>query len=238
VTKALRVLSIIPARAGSKGLPGKNWSMLGNSPLILWTLKASLSCPKINKTIVSTDSPDVIRVVSDFGFSVENLRPQALAQDTTPILAVVEHELSKLLESGEVFDVVLLLEPTSPLRKIDDLEKVLSYLESSPEADAVVSFSSAEQIPTFMFKKTEEGYIEPLLIGQEMGRRQDQGHFLYPNGVAYAVKVEALLKERTFYPNKTLPYHVDTKQSFEIDDNVDREIVELFSKSKEYKWLF
>ena len=137
------LLGVIPARGGSKGLPGKNVRPFAGLPLIAHTILFAKLCPEITRTIVSTDSPDIADVAKSFGAEVPWLRPAELSRDDSPLWPALRHALARMEEDeGVRYDAVLLLDPTSPAREPEDVSGALRRLEACPEVDGVVFVKS------------------------------------------------------------------------------------------------
>ncbi|MEO7096710.1 MAG: acylneuraminate cytidylyltransferase family protein, partial [Polyangiales bacterium] len=134
----MRVLGIVTARGGSKGVPRKNIRMLGGKPLIAWTAAAARLSSRLARTVVSTEDDEIAKVAREVGLDVPVMRPVELAQDTTPSLPVVQHMVRALEDMGDRFDAICLLQPTSPFRRASEIDGCLALLESSG-ADSVVS---------------------------------------------------------------------------------------------------
>ena len=142
---------IIPARAGSKGLPGKNVKLLHGKPLISWTTEEAKKSKYLKKIILSTDDEEIVRVCKDHRVEVPFLRPKELARDDTPIIDVILHLLDHLRNTEDYLpDFVLLLQPTSPLRTCEDIDNVCDMLATNKEANAVISITAVSQIPYSM----------------------------------------------------------------------------------------
>ena len=221
--KKLRVLGLILARGGSKRLPGKNLLPILGKPLISWTIEASLACPLICQTVVSTDSQAIADVALAAGSSVPFLRPAELARDESSSADAALHALQYLFDlEAQAFDVVVLLEPTSPLRASSDLKGVIELFSQQWEnTDAVVTVGAVglEQ-PDVMKCMDEDGFISPWLAAVTDAKRL-QSRPLFPYGVAYAIKVSALQKWRSFYPPRVVGYPLERWQNYEVDDAFD-----------------
>jgi len=229
------VIAIIPARSGSKGLPGKNIKLLCGKPLIAWSIDAALSSQYIDEVMVSADSEEIANVAREFGASAPYLRPVELASDTATTFDAVKHVIEYYEnECNRYFDYIVLLEPTSPLREKNDLDAMLekiSLIES--DFDAIVSLGEVHEHPSIM-KKTSSNRLEPY--GKELtmaSRRQDHDVVYFPYGVAYIVKTGTLLEEKSFYPNRTTHYIIKRYQCYEIDDIYDFLAIENIMK---YQW--
>jgi CMP-N,N'-diacetyllegionaminic acid synthase len=222
-----KVLAIVPARGGSKGLPGKNIRSLCGRPLIQWSIDTALACDEIDAVVVSTDDEQIAAVAGAAGAEVPFLRPPALAGDAASSIDVVIHALDFLERNGRVFDIVLLLEPTSPLREVADIQVALRRMVDTGAA-AIVSVCRAESThPAFMFRTTVQGRLEPLMSAYPTGvRRQEIEPLFYLEGTLYASTVDALRERRSFYHADTLAYEVSKWKAHEIDDIDDFEMVE------------
>lgn len=229
-----KVLALVPARGGSKGLPGKNIRSLCGRPLIQWSIDTALACDEIDAVVVSTDDEQIAAVAAAAGAEVPFLRPPALAGDTASSIDVVIHALDFLERNGRVFDIVLLLEPTSPLREVADIQVALRRMVDTGAA-AIVSVCRAESThPAFMFRTTGQGRLEPFLSASPTGvRRQEIEPLFYLEGTLYASTVEALRERRSFYHEDTLAYEVAKWKALEIDDIEDFQMVEALAKYKE-----
>ena len=229
-----KVLALVPARGGSKGLPGKNARSLCGRPLIQWSIDTALACDEIDAVLVSTDDDQIAAMAAAAGAEVPFLRPPALADDTASSIDVVIHALDFLESKGRVFDIVLLLEPTSPLREVADIHVALQRMVDT-RAAAIVSVCRAESThPAFMFRTTGQGRLEPFMSASPTGlRRQEIEPLFYLDGTIYASTVNALRQRRSFYHEDTLAYEVAKWKALEIDDIEDFQMVEAIAKYKE-----
>jgi len=224
-----RVLAVIPARGGSKGVPRKNIRLINGHPLIAWTVRQALASNHTTEVIVSTDDEQIAQVALSYGAAVPFLRPTELAQDDSPTVDAVLHVLSNLPES---YDICCLLEPTSPLRKPRDIDESVTLLESKWDTtDAVVTVGEVHLESPFICKKiSDEGYLEPVVPATKYYQRQQLPKTYFPYGVFYGAKVDTLISEHTFYPKRTRSYFLERWQNFEIDDELDLLIVETIMK--------
>ncbi len=225
------VIAIIPARAGSKGLPGKNVRMLCGKPLVAWSIDAARASAYLDEVVVSTDGDEIAAVAAAFGAPVPFRRPAELATDTAGTLPVVEHALEHYRARGRQFDAVVLLEPTSPLREPGDIDRMLErLLEGWERFDAIVSLGEVREHPSIM-KRLRDAEIEPYCAElRQTTRRQDNPPAYFPYGVAYIVKTAALLDEKTFYTRRCTYYLLKPFQNYEIDGLHDFLCVEAIMK--------
>jgi CMP-N,N'-diacetyllegionaminic acid synthase len=218
-------LALVPARGGSKGLPRKNLLPFAGRPLIAWTIESALGSALVDRTVVTTDDEEIAAVSRQAGADVPFLRPAGLALDTSPSIDAVLHALDWIeANDGQVFDYLALLEPTSPLRAPDDLDRAVRLLAHNHDsADAVVSVGEIHmEHPSIAKRVDEAGFVAPYLPdAATVTRRQDLGAALFPYGVVYLAKVDVLRDVRTFYPRRTLPLPIARWQGYEIDDAYD-----------------
>lgn len=217
------VIAIIPARGGSKGLPGKNIKVICGKPLIAWTIQKAKKARYIDVVLVTTDSPSISNVALQLGATAPFLRPPHLATDEATTMDVVRHALHycETAEQRE-FDYTVLLEPTSPLREDDDIDRMLEALEAQSDTfDAIVSVGEVTEHPSIM-KRLDGSRMEPYCPElAQTTRRQDNAPAYFPFGVAYIAKTTTLLSENTFYPRRCMSFPIRRYQNYEIDDLYD-----------------
>jgi CMP-N,N'-diacetyllegionaminic acid synthase len=229
------IIAIIPARGGSKGLPGKNIKELCGKPLIAWSIEAGLGSRYLDEVMVTTDSEEIARIARSFGASVPFIRPAELANDTATSIDVIRHTLNFYEnELHKKFDYIVLLEPTSPLREKEDVDKAIEQLLETPRATSVVGICKTEsQNPAFLVKKSPNNF----LTGYEnknmtVLRRQDISEVYFFEGSVYVSHTDTLLSKNTFYHESTLGYEFPKWKSIEIDDIDDFIMVEALMKQK------
>lgn len=219
-----KVLAIIPARGGSKGLPRKNLLNLAGKTLIAWTIEASLGSKYITKTIVSSDSDEILEVAKRYG-SMLLKRPDKFATDTSSSEVVVKHALENVEEE---FEYIVLLQPTSPLRDTNDIDSAFEKLFSL-DATALISVCEYDNKILKAFKENEFGYIEGISNNQyPFMRRQDLPRTYMSNGAIYIIKVEEFLNNNSFFTDRTISYPMDEIKSLDIDTKEDLEKVEKY----------
>ena len=160
--KEKNVLAVIPARGGSKGMPGKNIKVFAGKPLIVHSVESSLKCSLISRTVVSTDSDKIAEIAKTHGAQVIK-RPDELAADTSLVIDAIKHAVLKVEEEGRNVDFVLLLEPTSPFRREEDLERCVQVLLDD-KADSVATFTDAHVSPNRLWRVSDE-VVEPYIEG-------------------------------------------------------------------------
>ena len=225
------MIAIIPARGGSKGLPGKNVKLLNGKPLIAYTIEAALKSEKINRVIVSTDDEEIARISIQYGAEVPFLRPDFLATDTAMAVDNYIYTIERLsAESGEVIDEFVVLQPTSPLRIVEDIDNAIEIFHSK-DADSVIS--TQEQHPVSWHKYiNEDGTFEDIL-SPNINNRQALRISYYPNGAIYVFRFK-IIKERKYYTDRSYAYVMPRERSVDIDYLMDFKYAEfLLSQSNE-----
>lgn len=227
-----KVLALITARGGSKGLPRKNILEVHGKPLIVWSIETAKKSKYIDRLIVSTDDTEIVAVCREHGADVPFMRPQELSSDTASSIDVALHAIKFL--GKEEYDYLVLLEPTSPLRTVQDIDKALENLDKS-DAESIVGVGKQEAThPRFSIKISENGLLEPYLKNQKKHvRRQDLDDLYFLEGTIYASTVGALFSKRSFCHDKTLPYVVERYKQFEVDEEMDIYIIEAMMKYRE-----
>lgn len=184
-----RVLAVVPARGGSKGLPGKNVRPLAGLPLIAHSLRAAAAMRTVTRCVVSTDDPEIARVARENGGDVPWLRPVELATDSTPMAPVLRHALAAVEEEGLPFDAVVLLDPTSPARMPAEVDAAVEQLLGTPELDGVIAVSQPSFNPLWVGVRPcpeEPGVLERYFPeGAGVTRRQDVAPYFRINGAFY-----------------------------------------------------
>jgi CMP-N,N'-diacetyllegionaminic acid synthase len=182
-----KMLAVIPARGGSKGLPGKNIRPFAGLPLIAHTILFARLCPEIDRCVVSTDSTEIGEIAKQFQADVPFTRPSELAQDDTPMLPVLQHALRYVeSEEGSPYDVLLLLDPTSLAREPGDITSALDRLLNCSEADGVIGVSEPDFSPIWHCVVEEQGWMVDLMEdAKRYERRQDVPPVYWINGALY-----------------------------------------------------
>ena len=231
------IIGIIPARGGSKGIPGKNIRNLAGKPLISWTIETALNSKACSRLIVSTDNQNIVKIAQDWGAEVPFIRPEYLSGDTAESISLVHHAIEYLLDEGiKKSDYILLLQPTSPLRIAKDILNSIDIAQSK-NAFAVVSVTDSPSHPYLTKKITKDGILEDFIIGNfDNMRRQDMPPAYALNGAIYLNKISSLLEEKTFLPkNKTVPYIMPLDRSLDIDTQWDLHLADLILRDKQKK---
>jgi CMP-N,N'-diacetyllegionaminic acid synthase len=221
-------IAIIPARGGSKGLPGKNILVVAGKPLIAWTIEAALQSGLFRRVIVSTDSPAIAEVTRTCHGEVPFMRPAELAQDDTPGTAPVLHAVRWLQEhEGFCPDFVMLLQPTSPLRTAEDISCAMELIAQN-RADAVVSVTAVDAHPYWMKRVDGTGRITDFMpLHKPVTRRQDLPAVYALNGAIYLIRRHALLEQETLFPSDTHALIMPRERSLDVDTAWDLYLADL-----------
>ena len=215
----MKPLFLIPARGGSKGIPGKNIKELAGKPLIFYTIEAVRSIASDQDICVSTDSIEIKSVVESTGLKVPFLRPEHLATDQASGFDVIVHALEYYKSVGKEYEYVVVLQPTSPLRKREHIKEAISLIDN--EQDMVVSVKETKANPYFnLFEENNEGYLKQSKEAN-FTRRQDCPKVYEYNGAIYVIKVDALQKRGSLRFDRIIKYVMKDVYSVDIDDELD-----------------
>jgi CMP-N,N'-diacetyllegionaminic acid synthase len=223
VIEGRRVLALIPARGGSKGLPRKNVLPLGGQPLIAWSVAAARGSRYVDRTVVSSDDAEIIAAARAAGAEIPFVRPAALAADDTPTLEVALHALDALEAVGPAVDYLALLQPTSPLRSAGDIDACLEAClrEGAPSC---VSVTRPDKSPYWMYTRDGRGRLRPLLPGPDISQRQHLPIVYALNGAVYVTRTDALRSRRAFVTEETLAWEMPPARSVDIDTDLDLKV--------------
>lgn len=227
----LRVVAIIPARGGSKGIKDKNIINLCGKPLISYTIEAAKTSMYIDYVLVSTDSEKIAECARNYGAKVPFLRPAELAQDDSASIDVVIHALDYLENKmGMNFYYCVLLQPTSPLRRTEDIDEAVEKINAY-NANSLVSVCEATESP-YLMKEIKDSKMIDILEKPQSLRRQDLPKVYILNGALYINSISRLRKERQFIDGSTIPFIMDKNNSVDIDDFLDLKLAELILKER------
>lgn len=215
-----RVLAIIPARGGSKGVPRKNIRPLAGKPLIAWTVEEAKKSQYIDRLIVSSEDAEIIATAREYGCDAPFVRPAELAADETPGIDPVLHALEALPEH---YDLVVLLQPTSPLRTVEDIDGCIRQCVEA-QVPFCVSITDVDKHPFWMFTLPENNVLQPLLAADgdmRSRRRQELPPVYVLNGAVYVADTQELQQHRTFVTAATAGYVMPKERSADIDTETD-----------------
>ena len=214
-----KILAVIPARGGSKRLPGKNTKLLNGKPLIGWSIEAALGSKYIDKVIVSTDCAEISILSEKLGAEVPFNRPIELSGDNASTNGVVLHALAKMQEK---YDYIVILQPTSPLRNSSDIDAMITELYDK-DMEGIVSVCPCEHSPLWSNILPNDMNMGSFIPNSVLGKRsQDLSEYFRLNGSVYAFDVEKFIKQQgIFYTEKVLAFRMPVERSVDIDTITD-----------------
>lgn len=217
----MKVLGLIPARAGSKGIPGKNKKLLAGKTLVHRAFESAQAAGVLDRIILSTDDPEIASAAQALGLEVPFVRPSQLAADDAAMIDVVIHAISFLQAADYRADGLLLLQPTAPLRESSHIRRAVELLADYDSVCSVVPLPK-DICPHYLMKINANGFLEYFLPdGSGYVRRQDVPQAYQRDGTIYLTKTEILLEQRTFYGDRCFPMVLDPKESINIDEPAD-----------------
>lgn len=225
----MKLLALIPARAGSKRVPNKNIRELGGKPLINWTIDATRGIPEIVDVLVSTDNPSIAKIAEEHGAMVPWLRPAELSTDTATSMVVCLHALDWYEKENGPVDGLILLQPTSPFRTSESIRKGIALFSES-YTTSVVSFSHAESHPMWCYRADRNSMVPFIQDIDKQVRSQDLPTAYVINGGLYIASPTYLRANGSFVGSKTVPLIiVNAKESLDIDTEKDWSLAELYA---------
>ena len=224
-----KVLAIIPARGGSKGIPHKNIISLCGKPLIAYTIEAANQSTYIDTVIVSTDDVDIQRISEQYGALVPFLRETKIASDEATTISVVVDAVKRLEVNGEKFDVVILLQPTSPLRTAEEIDVAIDIFFQN-NIQGIVSVNVAEVSP-FLLRTIEGSQLQRIISKNSTIRRQDMPTYYEVNGAIY-INAISDIKESLSFNDNPIPYIMSCEHSIDIDTWDDLEKAKYYLSNK------
>lgn len=229
----MKILAIIPARGGSKGVPGKNIKILNGKPLLAYTAEVALASRYLDGILVSTDDAEIKEVAQKYGLDVPFLRPTELAQDHTPTIAVVQHALEFLALAGKKYDAVCLLQPTSPFRTVKFLDEAIQKFKSS-DCDALISVRKVpvEYNPHWTFVKDSSGNLV-IATGEQqiIPRRQELPDAFHRDGSIYITRTEVIMQNHSLLGRSTAYVESTDENHINIDTLSDWEQASMIAQN-------
>ena len=233
----MKNIAIIPARSGSKGVKNKNIKLLNAKPLIAYTIEAAIKSNVFDEIFVSTDSKEYADIAKQLGANVPFLRDEKLASDTASTWDVVKDALRKYLKNGMKFDTVAILQPTSPLRKYEDIMNGYNQMKLK-NANAIVSVCEVDHPPLWSNILPEDGSLKNFLNQEILNLpRQSLPTYYRINGALYIAKTEYALNADSLYEDKCYAIVMSKENSIDIDDEIDFKIAETLMIEYNRKWL-
>ena len=231
--KNKKILAVIPARGGSKGVPRKNIIEVGGHPLIKYTIDCGKNSKYLDRVVVSTEDLSIKRIAEESGGDVPFLRPKELAEDTSKTIDCIVHAVDTLKSMGEEYDYVMILQNTVPLRKSWHVDETIEMIVDSSER-SLVSISEVDEHPILMRTLNEDKIVKNLLQMNSTMRRQDFPKFYKVDGAIAIQKIDDEFNLETSINDGKLGYVMDRKYSIDIDNYLDIKIIEYYlEKEKE-----
>ena len=233
----MKILAVIPARLGSKGVPGKNIIKFDGKPLIQYAVDCALNSNLLDKIIINSDDQSILDTVDDKNSEriIKELRPKELGSDNSSIVDVVLHTLTQIKDK---YDLVILLQVTSPLRTSQDIKEIVELFTKDEKLEGVVSVVPMDDMnPARMYELGSDSDLKPLMKEAEATRRQDLKPVYYRNGCFYAVKTEVLVQQKTFMPTYKRAYVMNPDHLLNIDSFRDVKLAEVLIKAWKNKEL-
>lgn len=231
--KGKTILGLIPARGGSKGLPRKNIKPLLGKPLIFWTIEQALASKYLDRLIVNTDDIEIAEISKKYGAEVPFIRPKELAEDNAKGIDVVLHAIDWFMKNDKLkqFDLLMLLQPTSPLRTTEDIDKAIEYLFLR-EAKAIVSVCEVDHHPLWSNTLLEDGCMKNFIRREVMNKnRQELPVFYRLNGAIYLAYCNYIKERKSFFGKETFAYIMPKERSIDIDNEIDFKLAQILVKS-------
>ena len=224
------MIALIPARGGSKGLPGKNIRLLNGKPLIAYAIEAALKAKHIDRVIISTDDEEIARVAVEYGAELPFMRPAELASDTAMAVDNYIYTIDRLEKEGrKTIEAFVVLQPTSPLRIAEDIDGAVE-LFLKKEADSVISYTKeAHPVVWHKYLDNESRFVD--IFDANIKNRQENRVSYYPNGAVYVFRT-SMIRERQYYTDRSYAYIMPRTRSVDIDFIEDFEYAEFLLSRK------
>ena len=233
----MNVLGLVPARGGSKGIPNKNIVPCGGRPLLGWTAEAAHGSKLLNRIILSSNSQAIADVAREWGIEVPFMRSEELSQDDTPALPVITHAV-EWMEREEDFwaDIIVLLQPTSPLRLARHIDEAVQMLLGDPDADSVVSVTDVphQYAPGSVMVAKGDRVVPWMPQDETSNLRQIKPKFLARNGAAiYAFRRNCLFKKGSIFGDHILGYRMSAEESIDLDSTLELKICDMLLRERQ-----
>lgn len=230
--KRKKVLAVITARGGSKGIPRKNLAICGGKPLIAWAIAAALGGRQVDRLVVSTDDVEIAAVAKQYGADVPFLRPSELAGDASPHVLAVQHAVRWLAEhDDESYEYVALIQPTSPLILPEDVDGAVEAALSH-HADSVITVHEAKEHPFYTRVFAADGCLDYMMPdGLHVGRRQDLPRAYAQSGAVFVIRTEVMFAMNVLETERPYAYVIPGERALDIDEAWDLRLADLILSS-------
>lgn len=221
------VLALITARGGSKGIPRKNLALVGGRPLLAWSVAACRSAVTVDRIILTTDDVEIAQLGSDLGAEVPFMRPSELARDDTTSVEVVLHALESLAALGDpVPELMVLIQPTSPLRTAEDIDNAVAIARGHPGA-TVVSVSPVRTHPNMAYMVAPDGTLTEYMDHPVHHRRQELEPLVEMNGAIYVLPCQKIFDEASIFSGQMIAYEMPLNRSLDVDTDWDLDVADM-----------
>ena len=231
--KRKTILGLIPARGGSKGLPRKNIKSLLGKPLIAWTIEQALASKYLDRVVVSTNDKEIAEISKKYGAEIPFMRPKELAEDNAKGIDVVLHVIDWLKKNDrrKQYDLIMLLQPTSPLRKSEDIDKAIELLFLK-EAKAIISVCEVDHHPLWANTLPKDGCMKDFIRKEIKNKNRQELPLLYRlNGAIYLAYCDYIKQCKSFIGKETFAYKMLRERSIDIDDEIDFKLAQILMKN-------
>ena len=230
--KGKSILAIIPARGGSKGIPKKNIKRLAGKPLIVWTIEEAKKSKYLDRIVLSSDDEEIIKIAQKNGCEAPFVRPAELAKDNSKSIDAILHALNWFEDNNDSYDIIILLQPTSPLRAAKDIDSSIELLFSK-KADSIVSVSKMEHNPLWSNTLPLNGRMDKFLNKKIINiNRQKLPDYYRLNGAIFIARIDFVKKNLSFFGRNTFAYIMPVERSIDIDSPLDLKFCEFILKAK------
>lgn len=214
----IKILGLIPARGGSKGVPKKNIKILGDKPLIAYTIEAARACSSINELIVSTDNDEIAATANKYGVAAPFIRPPSIADDIAPMIDVIKHALTFYQAQGKIFEAICLLQPTTPFRTTEDIKACVKLMEKY-DADTVITTISVPDVynPYWVYFEKDRKLTLSMPREKTSPRRQDLPKAFGRAGSVYLIKTKTIMDNNSMYGKVIIGHEIPHERNINID---------------------
>lgn len=230
--KKIKILGMVVARSGSKGVPGKNIRKCNGKPLVHWAAKALIDSKEIDHSICSTDDLNVIKIVEKMGIDVPFIRPKYLSEDDSSIIDVVIHALDFFKKKNINYSHVMLVQPTSPTVTAEDIDNAIELIKKNNATNVITVYENNDTHPSIMYREDSQNRLLPILPESSEYQRQKFEKIYVRSGLFYLLESKNLMKKKSLYGDKIFAIKIEKERAITIDSEKDFLIAERFMEEK------